>query len=206
MGVRILLVDDHALVRDGLRLVLRALDAKTEIVEAGSFAQAQEHLTQSKFDLVLLDYFLPDQQGPANLPQVISLAGDAPIIVMSGESDGHLVRNALSKGARGFIPKKSTGSVMLAAISLVMSGGVYVPPDALPEPEREADAAHLTPRQQDVLQLLVNGKTNKEIANALGTSESTVRVHLNAIFRALGVENRTEACSVALRKQLVRRP
>jgi DNA-binding NarL/FixJ family response regulator len=202
--LRILLVDDHAMVREGLRLVLGDRDPPAQIVEAGSYAQAQACLAEASFDLVLLDYFLPDTHGPASLRELLPRAGSAPIVVMSGECDGDLVRGALRAGARGFIPKKSTGKVMLAAIGVVLSGGVYVPPDALVGAAPDRTEAMLTERQRDVLQLLVDGRTNKEIAASLGTAESTVRVHLQTIFRSLGVENRTQACSVAIRKQLVR--
>lgn len=203
---RILLVDDHGLVREGLRLLLSGMMANSEIAEAASYAQAREILATSTFDLVLLDYYLPDRRGPEDLAGLFPLVGQAPIVVMSSECEGEFVRNVLSQGVRGFIPKHSTAQVMMAALGVVFSGGIYVPPDALASAGSGSSASPspLTERQRDVLQLLVDGLTNKEIAAHLKTAESTVRVHLSAIFRALGVENRTQACSVALRDKLVR--
>lgn len=203
----ILLVDDHGLVREGLRMLLSGMLENCQIAEAASYAQARELLASSTFDLVLLDYFLPDRHGPEDLAGLLSLVGSTPVVVMSSECDGEFVRNVLAQGVRGFIPKHSTSRVMLAALGVVFSGGVYVPPDALSIGSGSTSSPTvLTERQRDVLQLLVDGRTNKEIAAHLKTAESTVRVHLSAIFRALGVENRTQACSVALREKLVRGP
>jgi DNA-binding NarL/FixJ family response regulator len=187
--------------------VLHRLRPTLEVIEAASCEQARASLSGSAFDLVLLDYLLPDSHGHSGLLELLPLAGAAPIVLLSSECDGELVRATLALGVRGFIPKTSSAEVMLAAIGVVLSGGTYVPVDALTEPGGSTPAGDtaLTERQRAVLQLVVDGKTNREIANSLGTSESTVRVHLTAIFRTLGVGNRTQACSVALRHQIVRK-
>lgn len=210
--MRILIVDDHVLVREGLRLMLGRFEGVDSIVEAGSFESAEALVAQSAFDLLLVDYHLPDHDGAEVVASLARQCPDAPLVVISGDCEPTLVRGALAAGARGFIPKQSTADVMLAALEVVRRGGTYIPPEALSDSmaplagafmsasQRPGSSDGLTARQRDVLELLVGGLTNKEIAVRLGTSESTIRVHVSAILRALDVENRTQACQVALQQ------
>ena len=202
--LHILLVDDHLLVSEGLSLMTQVLAQRVVVALGESYADARAQLLGGRFDLVLLDYFLPDRTGDADLTEVVRLAAATPVVVISAEHDAALVTRAFRCGARGFIPKRSPAEVMLAALRLVLSGGTYVPPELIATTSPREPGPILTPRQHDVLQLLVDGRSNKEIASHLGTSVSTVRVHLTGIFRALNAENRAQACTIAMRDRLVR--
>jgi len=210
--MRILIVDDHALFRQGLRFLLRDLDGALEIAEAGDCAQAVA-LAAQPFDVVLLDLHMPGVAGLAALETVRQAFEASRIVVLSGEEDPRQIRRAIDAGAVGFIPKSATPEVLLSALRLVLADGIYLPTVALrgvdePEPV-EARAMTddrlretLSDRQVDVLQKAVQGKANKVIARELGISEGTVKAHLSAAFRALGVHNRTEAVYAAARSGL----
>jgi DNA-binding NarL/FixJ family response regulator len=207
--VKILLVDDHHLIRDGMRPVLERLaatgpDDAVEVLEAATFeaavAVAERH---ADLDLVLLDLRLP---GVTHFEALEGLRGrfpSLPIVLMSGDDDPDLVRGAIDRGALGYIPKSSTSEVILNAIRLVLSGGTYVPLEAIGRSTRAAPAAStaedianrlgITPRQADVLALLLAGKSNKVISRELDLAESTVKNHVAAIFRALEVTTRVQA-------------
>lgn len=201
---RILLVDDHVLTRAGLRFILeRELEA-AELEEVATYAEATQRLAAGAFDLVLVDCGLPDLRGLDALAELIARANAAPVVAISRAWDRELVNAAMLLGLRAFIPKTSTPQIMVAALGIVFSGGFYVPPDALSSLAPPPSAPSLSTRQREVLSFIVQGHTNKEIAAELGMSVSTVRVHLQAVFRALGVCNRTQACQIALRRQLVR--
>jgi DNA-binding NarL/FixJ family response regulator len=209
--VRILIVDDHALFRQGLRFLLRDLDAELEIAEAGDCTQAIA-LAAEPFNLVLLDLHMPGIAGLQALEAVRQAFESSRIVVLSGEEDPRQVRKAIEGGAAGFIPKSSKPEVLLSALRLVLSDGVYLPKVALERvdepPADNAGAAGerlretLSERQLDVLRKAVQGKANKVIARELGISEGTVKAHLSAAFRALGVHNRTEAVYAAARSGL----
>lgn len=214
--MKILIADDHALVREGLRHVLRRLDDDAVVVEAADCAEALQLAERyGEFDVVLLDVAMPGMDGLNGLARLRERLPSTPIVMLSASEDAGLVREALQRGAQGFIPKSSTGNVMLSALRLIFSGGVYLPPSLLCQPsvpanvvpasdgerlERADAGLGLTQRQREVLALIVKGKTNKEIARALNMSETTVRTHTTAIFRALNVSNRTQAGHVAAKR------
>jgi DNA-binding NarL/FixJ family response regulator len=206
--VRILIVDDHALFREGLRFLLRDLDPHLEISEAANCAEALAKAGEA-FDLVLLDLHMPGVRGLEALQALRKAFESSRIVVLSGEEDPRLVRSVIDAQAAGYIPKSSTPQVLLGALRLVLADGVYLPTvalrdlggDSMEEP-RPAPAITLSGRQIDVLRKAVEGKANKVIARELGLSEGTVKAHLAAAFRALGVKNRTEAVYAAARSGL----
>ncbi|MEZ4247165.1 MAG: response regulator transcription factor [Polyangiales bacterium] len=196
---RALVVDDHPLVRQGMALLLEDLRDAWAVSEAGTLAEAVALLGDEAHDLVLLDYHLPDTSGVLAFDRCRAAAPKAHIVVLTADDDAAKARELLSLGARGFIAKSSAPEIIVAALELVLRGGVYAPFHAAPTPP--PSSAGLTDRQEEVLALVVEGRTNKEIATHLGTSESTVRAHLTSIFRVLGVTNRTQAARVAMQRR-----
>lgn len=212
--MKVLVIDDHALFREGLKFLLRELDASLVIDEAGDCAGALERAAAGSYELVLLDLNLPGLHGLDALAALRDAVPSAPTVVLSGEDDPELVRSAIRAGAMGFIPKSSTREVLIQALRLVFAGGVYLPPTALDTHtaatpaaayETGADSAArlgLTPRQMDVLRCVIQGKPNKSIARELDISEGTVKAHLSAVMQALGARNRTEAVYAAAKMGL----
>lgn len=213
--MRVLLVDDHHLVRRGLLDLLRQLDADALIEEAGNCEEALR-LASPDFDLILLDLHMPGLEGLEALDAIRHAFESARVVVLSGDQDKRQVCQVIEHGASGYIMKSETPNVLIGALRLVLSGGVYLPPIVLralgfnggadpPAHETVPPASHaanvierLTERQQEVLRHAVSGKSNKVIARELGLSEGTVKAHLSSIFRAIGVRNRTEAvCHLA---------
>lgn len=209
--LRILVADDHALFRAGLRHLLAHVGGQIDIEEAHDLEDARTRLRQATdFDLLLLDLNMPGMDGFAALRLLAQQAPEVPIIVVSVRDSADDVRKALDAGAMGYIPKSSTPEVMVSAVQLVLSGGIYLPPNLLDAPPAPDDRAgspagaeaaglldRLTPRQRDVLQLLAEGKSNKQIAEALGLAPGTVKIHISRILRAFRVQNRTQAVIAA---------
>ena len=216
--MRILIADDHRLIVEGVKLKLAELGPDTDFVTAMDMAELRDAIHASdadSFSLALVDLAMPGVQGNEHLAEVIEHLPQVPVIVLSGSEDASLMKSLLAMGVQGFIPKAYSPEVMLSAVRLVLSGGVYVPPlllqdrvdgagpAAAAQPTAPAAAPSdsleerlrklLTERQIDVLRLLSQGKPNKLIARDLGISEGTVKIHLAAIFRALNVRNRVEA-------------
>jgi DNA-binding NarL/FixJ family response regulator len=204
--VKLLIVDDHHLIREGLRPVLKRLGDGEEatVFEAASLEDAVAYADSHRdLDLVVLDLGLPDVAGFAALCDLQERHPGLPIVIMSGEDDPALMREAIEHGALGFIPKSSSGEVILNALRLVLSGGMYLPREIMsapaastppaPPPPSLASSLGLTPRQADVLALLVAGKSNKSICRDLNLAEGTVKTHVAAIFRALNVSSRVQA-------------
>lgn len=183
-------------------MLLGGLAPGNQFDEAGSCEAALAMPAEPPPDLILLDMNLPGGSGREALAAVRTHF-QAPVVVLSGEDDARLVRQVVDDGAAGFIPKSSTQQVMIAALQLILAGGTYVPASALHGvmPDAADDSvsgkrsplSHLSDRQREVLQRVVQGKPNKRIASELEISEATVKAHLSAAFRALGVRNRTEA-------------
>jgi DNA-binding NarL/FixJ family response regulator len=202
--MNVLLIDDHALFREGLKFLLRSLDAALAVDEAGNCAKALEHAAARSYDLVLLDLKMPGVDGLDALAALRDAIPAAPLVVLSGEDNAAVVRAAIERGAMGFIPKSSTPEVLIQALRLVLARGVYLPPTVLDAagpatapPAASQALCALTPRQTDVLRCVIQGKPNKIIARELDVSESTVKAHLSSVLRALGAHNRTEAVYAA---------
>jgi DNA-binding NarL/FixJ family response regulator len=211
--MKVLMVDDHVLIREALRGVLLELKGDVTVLEASGCVPAAKLIAEHPdIELVLLDLNLPDGDGFATLGELRDNHPAISVVVLSGMQDRATVMHALDRGALGFIPKTATRAVMLSALQLVFSGGIYVPPEILardvtpplqPDQKRpliEAGTASdlgLTARQIDVLALMMLGKSNKAICRLLDLAEPTVKNHVTAILKALKVTNRTEAVIAA---------
>jgi DNA-binding NarL/FixJ family response regulator len=199
----VLIADDHPLVREALSRTLQALELDLTIAEADSRESLFEAVRTRLPDLALLDLNMPGMNGTEGLRQLRAAWPTLAIVVASGQDDVSTIRTVMSTGVSGFIPKSESPALIAQAIRLVLAGGVYVPVRSLAGSADEApslamlragDPDHgMTPRQLDVLHLLLRGLPNKSIARELGLTEGTVKVHLAAILRALAVRNRTEA-------------
>ncbi len=203
--MNVLLIDDHALFRDALTLMLQARFQTLELLHAGTLAEAlQQQRQHDDIGLALLDLALPDSGGIASLQRWREQAAQVPVVVLSADDRPETVLAAIDAGAAGFIPKTAQGRVLEDALRAVLDGRAFVPPrtyGTLDELRAApvAEPLDLSPRQLDVLRLLIEGKTNKMICRDLDLSESTVKTHLAAIFRRLGVETRTQAVVAAAR-------
>lgn len=198
-SLKILVIDDHALVREGLRQVLLSLGNAVQVLEAGTCARAFElAAAHIDIDLVLLDYHLPDMNGLEALDVFSRRHPELPIIVLSGSVNPRVMRQVMDKGAAAFLTKSGRSDELLSATRLVLEGGIYISPSA-PHDTVEATAPFLTPRQEEVLRLLLDGCSNKEIGRELNLSDETVKNHVTAILRGFGVQSRTQAVVAASR-------
>ena len=197
--------------RAGLRLVLQAIDEGAELLEAADGGEALRLVdAHPDLDLVLLDLEMPGVDGRTGLRRLREAHPEVPVVIVSATEDGVQMREAIEAGASGYVPKGLPEAAMRAALQLVLAGGVYVPRGALsaPPPDPAADTestrarrlarvSGLTPRQHEVLRLMVRGLTNREIRGVLAIAEGTVKAHVAAILEALDASNRTEAAMVA---------
>jgi DNA-binding NarL/FixJ family response regulator len=214
--LNILIADDHSLVRDGLKAALSALPGLQDIHEAADADSVRTVLSEHPdINLVILDLQMPGVNDLDLLASLCNTYPDLPVVVLSANEQRRTMRRSIEHGASGFIPKRAANNVLVSALQLVLSGGVYIPTEMIgasagpQEPDGGASIAagryEFTDRQMDVIRLLVGGHTNKTIARELGLSEHTVKIHLSAIFKELGVSNRTEAAITCRKlKQLYR--
>jgi len=203
--MHILLVDDHALIRDALRAILAEVAPDAAIVEADSARSAMGIVEHAPDDqIVILDLGLPDSDGLQLLKAIREKRPGTTIAVLSSTTDRDVMAEALDAGATGFIPKSVPRAVMASALGLILAGGTYIPPEVWPTRQPGATAVPdarvptaadlgLTERQLHVLALLVEGRSNKAIARSLSIAEVTVKHHVTSLMRALKVQNRTEA-------------
>jgi DNA-binding NarL/FixJ family response regulator len=201
--MNILVVDDHPLYRSGVVYTLQNTGMDVRVVECSSLESAFERLDSGQqADLMILDLQMPGYSGLDSVRTVRARRPDVPVLVLSGNEDPAVVRECIELGAFGFVPKSAPSDQFHAALKLVLSGGVYLPPTSLsigaPATRAQQDAwsrlgAHLTERQRQVLLGIVQGKPNKVIARDLGLSDTTVKSHVAHILDALVVSNRTEA-------------
>lgn len=209
---RILVIEDHALVREAM---VRALDRLGMQCTFSQAACGQEALAiveaQKDFDLVLVDLMLPDMSGFSLLSVLAHRFPSIPVIVVSALADEASVKRALKAGASGFLPKTLSTEQLVGAVQTVLNGGVVTPelsemsPQRLPRKrsvESISEQFGLTAAQTRVMELMVEGRTNREIAELLGLAEGTVKVHCSAILRALDVSNRAQALVVLARQGL----
>lgn len=199
--LKVLVVDDHVLVREGMRNVLARLSSDVQVLQAAD-GQAALGLAAENPDLdaILLDLRMAGMGGLEAVAAFHASQPTVPVIVLSSSEDPADVRRALAAGARGYCPKSAPESTLLAAVRLVLSGEVYVPPlmlDAAGSRTQLGVNHGLTARQVEVLQAVCAGQSNKQIARDLAMQESTVKAHLTTIFRTLGVVSRTQAIEAA---------
>ena len=203
--MKLLVIDDHPIVLDGIAALLVGSNPDTVVLKARD-AQSGFKLLDANpdLDVVLLDLRLPGLNGHAAISEFGRLRPTLPVIVLSSSEDPTDVRRAIALGALGYVPKSASRHALMSAIDLVMNGEIYLPPlmvDSLTgeTPLRAATSSHgsrLTDRQIEVLGMLSQGLANKVIAARLNLSEKTVKIHISAIFKALNVVNRTQAAAV----------
>jgi len=209
--VRILVIEDHALVREGLMLALQSLetaDDPAEVLGAKDAEDASQQLERDdNFDLMVLDLMLPGTSGMAFLGVVRKRHPHIPVVILSAMDDIDTVTKATRSGAAGFVSKASPTAILLGALRDVLAGDVWVPPEyreltgKRKRPRTVAERYGLTKSQARVLELLAEGKTNREIGELLDVTEGTVKIHVSAIFKALGVTNRSQALLIAQGKK-----
>lgn len=210
--MRILVADDHELFLKGLEFILSDLNKDIELVFAKSYTDIFNILEKdTNFNLVLTDLAMPGANWEEAIAKIHNTMPETPIIILSAVFDKEIVEKTIEMGVSGYIPKTSSNAVILSAVNLILSGGVYIPPELLnhklPEefnefkqvveqPESkspEEKVKNLTPRQIDVLRCIAQGMSNKQIAHKLNLTEGTVKLHVTAILKILNVYNRTGA-------------
>ena len=220
--MKILIADDHELFLKGLELILHDYDPNLELVSAKSYTDIFNILnTQKDFNLILTDLAMPGAKWLEAIQKIHDTLPDTPIIILSAVFDKEIVQKTIEIGAAGYIPKSSSNAVIISAVNLVLSGGVYIPPELLHSTnQNEFDMLKqvenlpqnqdsnekikiLSPRQIDVIRLISQGKSNKQIAFELGLTEGTVKLHVTAIMKLLNVYNRTGAVVEAAKLGLI---
>jgi two-component system, NarL family, nitrate/nitrite response regulator NarL len=215
MPLKVLVIDDHPLVQEGVAAALEALGHDVDVIAAADSEQGlAAAAAHPDLDLVLLDLGLPGMSGLGVISALHQRSPSLPVVVLSALEDPENIRSAISAGAMGFVPKSAQTRVLIEALQQVLEGNVSVPGTLRSAASRapgasgatggagsggEPDVTLLTLRQLEVLARLCQGKTNKQIATDLGLSEKTVKAHVTAIFKVLGVVNRTQAVLVARR-------
>ncbi len=222
MKLKILVADDHELFLKGLELILTDMNPDVQLVFAKSYSDIFSIIEQDKdFSLILTDLAMPGANWLQAIERIHETLPETPIIILSAVFDKEIVQKTIDIGAAGYIPKTSSNAVIISAVNLVLSGGVYIPAELLrntsssefemlkeieviPEDKNDGERAHiLSPRQIDVIRLISQGKSNKQIAYELGLTEGTVKLHVTAILKVLNVYNRTGAVMEATRLGLI---
>jgi two-component system nitrate/nitrite response regulator NarL len=220
MPLKVLVIDDHPLVQEGVSAALESLADDVTVMAARDAEQGLGLAAENPdLDLVLLDLALPGMSGFNLIGKLHERLPSLPVVVLSALEEPENVRHAINAGAMGFVPKSAATRVLIEVLQQVLEGNVTVPlalqssgppvSHALPGATGDAtsaaepDVALLTLRQLEVLSRVCQGKTNKQIATELGLSEKTVKAHVTAIFKVLGVVNRTQAVLVARRVGMI---
>lgn len=208
--MKILIADDHALFRDGLALRLEQIAPEAIVLQASSYSQVFKILKEEPtVAMLILDVEMQDMPWQEALTQIREIAPKTAIAVISASEDSRTIRMILAAGVKGYIPKRSDLKVLNNALKLVLDGGTYVPPtliDNVPVNNlsgKSGGIKTLTTRQSQVLDLIAQGKSNKQIAYDMGVSESTVKLHINALLRSLHVSNRTQAVVTAQKMGII---
>ena len=213
MSTRVLIVDDHAVVRSGLKLVLESEEGIEPVGEAGSARDAIFEARSTKPDVILLDVVMPDQSGIEVIPTLLKENPEAKVLVLSMQDDPQYVREAFAAGASGYVLKEAADREVVAAVREVAAGGRYVHPElgarlvtAESEERRRAEEDPLSERESDVLRLLALGHTNQEIAKQLFISVRTAETHRSHIMQKLRLSSRAELVRYALERGLLEKP
>jgi len=214
--LKFLVVEDHTLVREGLMQTLRKLDPEVALFEAADAESAMQQVeaeSENEFDLVLLDLMLPGMNGMSMLSVMRKRFPAVPVVVISALGDADTVGRAMRQGASGFVPKSSSGEVLLDALKRVLEGELYLPAYLQDQTFTELQTGvksrggleryGMTKAQLLVVDLLKQGKSNREIADVLGLTEGTVKLHVSKIFKALKVSSRAQALVILGRLRTV---
>jgi two-component system nitrate/nitrite response regulator NarL len=213
-SMKLLVVDDHPVLRGGLSALLQQMESDVVVLQAGSAEEGLALVAETAdLDIVILDIAMPGMNGFQAIAEFGRLRPELPVIVLSSSESPKDVRQALAQGALGYIPKSANQHTLIAAVRLVMNGDLYVPPLILDDADtarltqfrsrESASRAVLTDRQTAVLRSVSEGRSNKEIAFELGLSEKTVKAHITAIFKILNVINRTQAAAAGRENGLI---
>ncbi|HEX3756783.1 MAG TPA: response regulator transcription factor [Rhizomicrobium sp.] len=202
--MKLLIVDDHSILRDGVAEILRQSHPGAQVLQACNIEEGLTLASEGGLDAILLDLNFPAAGGLRAIPDFARQAPDVPVVILSSSEDPDDVRRALAQGAMGYIPKSASAQTLVSALRLVLSGNVYLPPLMADAPIRSSSARGiLTGRQLEVLEAICAGLSNKDIGQQLDLSEKTVKAHVSAIFRALNVVNRTQAVNAARSARLI---
>lgn len=209
--MKVLITDEQSLFRDGLSLRLKEINEDITILQSSSLIDMQKILShETDTDLVILDIDLADINTSDVINKIKTIAPNTKIVTTSTSEDTRNIKKILSLGVKGYIPKRSDSNILSGALKLILDGGTYIPPAML---NNNLDYSsynnlnyfkkNLTNRQSQVLDLIAQGKSNKQIAYDMGVSEATVKLHINALLRSLKVNNRTQAVITAQKLGLI---
>lgn len=201
---RVLLVDDHALLRTGVANIINQEQDLHVVAEAGNGIEALEAFDRYHPDVTLLDLRMPVMEGVEVVRRMREKDPRARVIILTTYDTDEEISRALRAGAKAYVLKDISADALIACIRDVLAGKTYLAPAAAAKLAEDVTRVQLTPRELSTLRLLADGKANKEIATGLGISERTVKTHLGHLFEKLGVTSRTEAVKVATRRGLVR--
>jgi len=201
--ITVLCVDDHRIVREGLRMIIDSEPDMTVIDSAADGREAVARYRQHTPDITLMDLQLPEMGGVEAIRAIRQLDGHARIIVLTMYKGDEDIHRAMDAGASTYLLKDTLADDLPRIVREVHAGRRMLPPDVLARLEERAASPTLTPREIEVMRLVASGRRDKEIAVALSISSQTARVHMKNIFAKLGVSDRTEAMSVAIRRGII---
>lgn len=203
-SMKILIAEDHALFREALKALILSLEPTAKILETSTYQETYKLSKQNvDIDYIVLDLDLPDASWEEGLNEIISIVPQSRVIVISASEDIQTMRKAGESGIVGYIPKSVDTKILSGALHLILAGGSYIPIEVIKggfvsnNNSHKENKSGLTKRQNEVLLLVAEGKSNKQIAYEMGVSEATVKLHINALLRTLGVTNRTQAVITA---------
>ncbi len=191
--MKLLICEDHALFRDGLKQLINLYNCEIEVVEAANMAEVYQQIDHHDFSLILLDLNMPGSNGVATLPEVCRRTA-APVVVVSADDRNETIQMAAKQGVAGYLPKSSDSQTIISVIEKVLAGEKCFPQAALLETKLTGEVS-LNTRQIEIVQCLVDGLSNRQIADKLSLSEGTIRQYVTIILRTLGVDNRTQAAN-----------
>ncbi len=201
--IRVLLVDDHPMLRAGLTVTIEAEDDMQVVAEAGSGEEGVQQYRECRPDIVLMDLRLPGMNGVQAIQAIRATSPDARIIVLTTYDGDEDIHRALTAGARAYLLKDMLRRELVDAIRAVHAGERYLSPSVASRVAVRIPGQELSARETELLHLLVKGQSNREMAACLGISEGTVRIHLSHIFEKMGVHDRTQAAILAIQRGFV---
>lgn len=202
-SIRVLVVEDHNVVRQGLVALLKVVDGLEVVGEAADGVEAVDQFRKHQPDVTLMDLRLPRLSGVEAIQRIRQEAPQARVIVLTTYDGDEDIYRALKAGARAYLLKGMTGEDLVTTIRAVHAGKSHIPPAIAEKLAERMGTEDLTPREFDVLEQIVNGMSNKEIATVLGVSEATVKTHINSLLGKLGVTDRTQAATAAIQRGIV---